>query len=127
MDVDGRNTNSHTVTGLTNGQTYTISIVGTSSSVGLPREPVSAGTVDLGNLTNVSYIMFFTCIQKLCMHGSINFPFVAVMHIIAVCFMCISNVMLLLNPQFHQLQYSMRLQQSLLLPSPSLAVFPVAQ
>ena len=30
-------------------------------------------------------------------------------------------------PQFHQLQYSMRLQQSLPLPSPSLAVFPVAQ
>ena len=29
-------------------------------------------------------------------------------------------------PQFHQLQYSMRLQQSLPLPSPSLAVFPVA-
>ena len=120
MDVDGGNTNSHTLTGLTNGQTYTISIVGTSSSVGLPREPMSAGTV-------VSYIMFFTCIQKLCMHGSVNFPFVAVMHIIAVCFMCISNVMLLLNPQFHQLQYSMRLQQSLLLLSPSLAVFPVAQ
>ena len=48
MDVDGGNTNSHTLTGLINGQTYTISIVGTSSSVGLPREPVSAGTVDLG-------------------------------------------------------------------------------
>ena len=76
MDVDGGNTNSHTLTGLTNGQTYTISIVGTSSSVGLPRELVSAGTVGLGNLTNVSYIMFFTCIQKLCMHGSVNFPFV---------------------------------------------------
>ena len=86
MDVDGGNTNSHTLTGLTNGQTYTISIVGTSSSVGLPRELVSAGTVGLGNLTNV---MFLTCIQKLCMHGSVNFPFVAVMHIIAV---CISNV-----------------------------------
>ena len=48
MDVDGGNTNSHTLTGLINGQTYTISIVGTSSSVGLPREPVSAGTVGLG-------------------------------------------------------------------------------
>ena len=81
MDVDGGNTNSHTLTGLINGETYTISIVGTSS---LPREPVSAGTVGLGNLTNVSYIMFFTCIQKLCMHGSINFPFVAVMHIIVL-------------------------------------------
>ena len=51
MDVDGGNTNSHTLTGLINGQTYTISIVGTSSSVGLPREP---GTVDLGKIANLS-------------------------------------------------------------------------
>ena len=54
MDVDGGNTNSHTLTGLINGQTYTISIVGTSFSVGLPREPVSAGTVDLGKIANLS-------------------------------------------------------------------------
>ena len=46
MDVDGGNTNSHTLTGLINGQTYTISIVGTSFV--LPSAPVSAGTVDLG-------------------------------------------------------------------------------
>ena len=46
MDVDGGNTNSHTLTGLINGETYTISIVGTSSSSGvLPSAPVSAGTV----------------------------------------------------------------------------------
>ena len=51
MDVDGGNTDSHTLTGLINGQTYTISIVGTSSSVGRPREPVSAGTVDLGKIS----------------------------------------------------------------------------
>ena len=34
MDVDGGNTNSHTLTGLTNGHTYTISIVGKSSVPG---------------------------------------------------------------------------------------------
>ena len=45
MDVDGGNTNNHTLTGLTNGQTYTMSIVGTSFV--LPSAPVSAGTVDL--------------------------------------------------------------------------------
>ena len=49
MDVDGGNINSHTLTGLINGQTYTISIVGTSSSSGvIPSSPVSAGTVGLG-------------------------------------------------------------------------------
>ena len=48
MDVDGGNTNSHTLTGLTNGQTYTIFIVGTSSSSAvLPGAPVSAGAVHL--------------------------------------------------------------------------------
>ena len=47
MDVDGGNT----LTGLINGQTYTISIVGTSSSSGvLPSAPVSAGTVGLGKI-----------------------------------------------------------------------------
>ena len=60
MDIDGGNTNSHTLTGLINGQTYTISIVGTSSSsVGLPRKPVSAGTVDLGKISKFIN-MFFT-------------------------------------------------------------------
>ena len=50
MDVDGGNTNSHTLTGLINGLTYTISIVGTSSSSSavIPSAPVSAGTVGLG-------------------------------------------------------------------------------
>ena len=42
-------TNTHTLMGLTNGETYTISIVGTSSSSGvLPSPPVSAGDVALG-------------------------------------------------------------------------------
>ena len=48
MDVDGGNTNSHTLTGLINGQTYTISIVGTSSSDVLPSPPIVAGSVNLG-------------------------------------------------------------------------------
>ena len=45
MDVDGGNTNSHTLTGLTNGQTYTMSIVGTSFV--LPSAPVSAELTDI--------------------------------------------------------------------------------
>ena len=49
VDVDGGNTNSHTLTGLTNGETYTISVAGTSStSTVLPSPPVSAGDVALG-------------------------------------------------------------------------------
>ena len=45
VDIDGGSTNSYTLTGLTNGQTYTISIVATSS--GLSSAPVQA-TVGLG-------------------------------------------------------------------------------
>ena len=48
VDVDGGNTNSHTLTDLINGQTYTISIVGTSSSDVLPSPPIVAGSVNLG-------------------------------------------------------------------------------
>ena len=47
MDVDDGNTNSHTLMGLTNGETYIISIVGTASP-GLPSTPVEAGTVAMG-------------------------------------------------------------------------------
>ena len=51
MDVDGGNTNSHTLTGLINGLSYTISIMGTSStSAVIPSAPVSAGTVGLGKI-----------------------------------------------------------------------------
>ena len=46
VDVDGGNTNSHTLMGLTNGETYTISIVGRASP-GLPSDPGEAGTVAL--------------------------------------------------------------------------------
>ena len=49
VDVDGGNTNSRTLMGLTNGETYTISVAGTSStSTVLPSPPVSAGDVALG-------------------------------------------------------------------------------
>ena len=51
VDVDGGSTNSHTLMGLTNGGTYTISIVGTASP-GLPSTPVGAGTVALSKLMN---------------------------------------------------------------------------
>ena len=47
VDVDGGNTNSHTLMGLTNGDTYTISIMGTASPDLLPSTPVEAGTVVL--------------------------------------------------------------------------------
>ena len=46
VDVDDGNTNSHTLMGLTNGATYSISIVAIGSS-GLPSTPVGAGTVAL--------------------------------------------------------------------------------
>ena len=49
VDVDGGNTNSRTLMGLTNGETYTISVAGRSStSTVLPSPPVSAGDVALG-------------------------------------------------------------------------------
>ena len=54
VDVDGGRTNSHTLMGLTNGETYTISIVGTASP-GLPSTPVEAGTVDLSKWKSVYY------------------------------------------------------------------------
>ena len=48
VDVDGVNTNSHTLMGLTNGETYTISIMGISSfSSVFTSAPVEAGTVAL--------------------------------------------------------------------------------
>ena len=47
VDVDGGNTNSHTLMGLSNGETYTISIVGTVSP-GFSSAPVEVpGTVAL--------------------------------------------------------------------------------
>ena len=50
VDVDGGNTNSRTLMSLTNGETYTISVAGTSStsSTVLPSPPESAGDVALG-------------------------------------------------------------------------------
>ena len=50
VDIDSGNTNSRTLMGLTNGETYTISIAGrsSSSSTVLPSPPVTAGDVALG-------------------------------------------------------------------------------
>ena len=85
-------TNTHTLMGLTNGETYTISIVGTSSSSGaMLRVSSAVGDVTLG--------IYSKSLQK----------------------------SLFFLSQFHLLQSSMTLQQSLTLPSESLAVFPVAQ
>ena len=46
VDVDGGNTNSHSLMGLTNGETFIISVVGTAST-GLPSAPVEVGTIGL--------------------------------------------------------------------------------
>ena len=63
--VDGGNTNSHTLMGLTNGETYTISIAGTSStSTVLPSPPVSAGDVALGKMQEpITYVL--VCVWEL--------------------------------------------------------------
>ena len=45
--VNGGNTNNHTlIMGLINGETYTLSVVGTASH-GLPSAPVEVGTIGL--------------------------------------------------------------------------------
>ena len=50
VDVSGGDTNSYTLTGLTNGETYTISIVATSSI--LPSETATVGmAVALGKFS----------------------------------------------------------------------------
>ncbi|CAI8015206.1 hypothetical protein GBAR_LOCUS9452, partial [Geodia barretti] len=43
--VSGGNTMSHTLTGLTNGQTYTISIVATTNGLSSPQEQATVGLV----------------------------------------------------------------------------------
>ena len=49
VNIDSGNANSRTLMSLTNGETYTISVAGTSSSsTVLPSPPVSAGDVALG-------------------------------------------------------------------------------
>ena len=82
MDVDGGNTNTHTLMGLTNGETYTISIAGRSSiSSVLPSPPVSAGDVALGKSktiqcsvhgTNHSCVSMFVGVHRfvMCVCGS---------------------------------------------------------
>ena len=50
--VSDGSTETHTLTGLVNGETYTISIVSTASSPGPPRAPVEAGNVGLGRSMN---------------------------------------------------------------------------
>ena len=67
VDVDGGNTNSHTLMGLTNGETYTISIAGrSSSSGGLPSPPESAGDVDLGRTVCMEPIIHTTLVPSMC-------------------------------------------------------------
>ena len=64
VDVSGGNSMSHTLTtGLTNGETYTISVT-TISSTGLPSAPVEA-TVGLGRSTHVACIALFRPIENL--------------------------------------------------------------
>ena len=46
VDVDGGNTNNHTLMGLINGETYTITIIGTASP-GIPSPPVETRNITL--------------------------------------------------------------------------------
>ena len=75
VDVDDGNTNTHTLMGLTNGETYTISIAGTlSSSGGLPSPPVSAGQIALGKsktsavMEPISHHTHTTLIPNMCIY-----------------------------------------------------------
>ena len=52
VDIDGGSTNSYILTGLTNGQTYTISIVATTNN--LASDTVTAMAVGLGK-SNTSF------------------------------------------------------------------------
>ena len=57
MDVDGGSTNSYTLTGLTNGGTYTISIV-SRAQIAPTSTSVEAPQVTLGkNQTNTEYVL----------------------------------------------------------------------
>ena len=74
MDVDGGNTNSHILTGLINGLTYTISIVGTSSSSAvIPSAQELPATVGLGNLQNRKQT------------NSLQIPFLLLCHLLFSC------------------------------------------
>ena len=46
VDVDGGKNKTHILMGLTNGEDYTITVLGTQL-LGLPSRPVEAGTVSL--------------------------------------------------------------------------------
>ena len=59
--VDGGNTNTHTLMGLTNGETYTISIAGTSSPDAMLHVPLSVGDVALGTASQVIENSLFCC------------------------------------------------------------------
>ena len=66
VDVGGGNTNTHTLMGFTNGETYTISVVGTSSSTVLPSPPVSAGQIALGKpvcTEPITHASFIPCVR----------------------------------------------------------------
>ena len=61
-NIDGGNTISRTLMNLTNGETYTISVVGTSTSpTVLPSLPVPAGDVALGILQVSLETHYFYC------------------------------------------------------------------
>ena len=69
VDVDDGDTNTHTLMGLTNGETYTISVAWTSSISGvLPSPPESAGEIALGTKPSVcmepiTHASFISCVS----------------------------------------------------------------
>ena len=63
VDVDGGNTNRRTLMGLINGETYTISVAGRSStsSTLLPSPPVTAGEIALGKSKTSAHVTDHPC------------------------------------------------------------------
>ena len=67
--VSGRTTNSYTLTGFTNGEIYSLTIISTVS-VGLPSTNQEVVTVGLGKSLYNTHVRFYQCVQ-LIQHSSI--------------------------------------------------------
>ena len=81
VDVDGGNSNCHSLMGFTNGETYTITIV-SKTSPGLPSTPVEAGTVSLcksnclhttRSYKTCSYCMLCSLVCLCCIYSHSNY------------------------------------------------------
>ena len=129
VDVDGGNTNTHTLMGLTNGETYTISIVGTSSSSGaMLRSPLLVGDVALGNSKNHP----MQCAWNQSPHATF-IPSICLC-VVGVSLLRLCALVMMAPPLFDMRLCSLSVPSAAVLDHPtialsseSLAVFPVAQ